>query len=626
MRNDMLCGHASPRSVDMTRTLVLIIGLTTIVCAQAPIVVATSPTANSFTGPFERIQVQFAAPISASTVTPLSFAVFGRWTGAVSGTIAVDASQTLVSFQPDKPMFVGDVVQVDLSRDILSTAGVPLAGGYHFQLVVRSGPGSGVFQLTQQIPFRMPGEGVIATYGIFAGDLDCDGSPDITAINERSHDLRVFMNDGCGSFGSMTLVPDGSNWPSPHDSADFNRDGWLDLAIGDYSAGNLSVFLNDGQGAYLSPFNLAGGSFIRGVVTGDFDGDGYPDIAAGNGATTLVWLNDGTGGFRPSVGYTNGQANPSGELNAADANGDGYLDLVMASTYSQKTWVLIGNGDGTFTANSQWVSIGGRPSASAAWDINGDGHSDVCYACLSPDSFRWLFGDGAGGFAPGGSLPAGGYPTSVHLADIDGDGDIDAALSSYIGDDFRVYFNDGTGNFAPPIILPAAGGGACTTLVDYDRDGDIDIIGADEISDIGMIFTQTGPVVSGIQQPSCAATLRVDQRGAGDGFGGRPAVPVRVGGEAALSMSGAPGSFGAIALGCPGASVISIAQWGLMSFDPTMPIVVMVFAPLDQHGEMMTSFDLPASVPTGISLMAQGFMFAPGSELFSNPVRFVLVP
>lgn len=610
----------------MIRTALAAIGLASIVCAQAPIVVATYPSANSFTGPFERIEVQFAAPISASTVTPHSFAVFGQWTGAVTGTIAVDASQTVVSFQPDKPMFVGDAIQVDLSRDILSANGVPLAGGYHFQLMVSSAPGSGTFQLTAQIPFRMPGEGWISTYGIFAGDVDRDGSPDITAINERSHDLRVFKNDGCGNFGPMSLVPDGNNWPSPHHGADFNRDGWLDLAAGDYAAGNLSVFLNDGQGSYLPPFNLPGGSFIRGVVTGDFDGDGYHDIAAGNGAMTLIWLNDGTGGFLPSTGYANGQTNPSAELNVVDANEDGYLDLVMASTGTQHAWVLIGNGDGTFTPNSQWVSIGGTPWASAAWDINGDGHVDACYACLAPDSFRWLYGDGAGGFVYGGSLPAGGYPTSVQLTDIDGDGDIDASVSSYIGDDFRIYFNDGTGNFASPLILPAAGGGACTTLVDYDRDGDIDIIGADEIADIGMIFTQVNTVVSGIQQPSCAASLRVDQRGAGAGFGGRPAVPVRVGSQAALSMSGVGGSFGAIAVGFPGVGVVPLSNWGLMSFDPAMPVVVIAYAPLSQSGELMTSLDVPASVPLGINFMVQGLMLAPGAQLLTNPVIFVLVP
>ena len=610
----------------MISKALIAISMASIICAQAPIVVATSPTANRFVGPFERMEVQFATPISASTVTSQSFAVFGQWTGAVEGTITLDASQTTVSFQPNKPMFVGDTIQVSLSRDILSASGVPLAGGYHFQLIVRSAPGTGTFQLTEQIPFRMPGEGWISTYGIFAGDVDRDGSPDITAINERSHDLRVFKNDGCGNFGPMTLVSDGNNWPSPHHSADFNRDGWLDLTTGDYSVGNLSVFMNDGQGSYLPPFTMTGGSFIRGVVTGDFDGDGFPDIAAGNGWQTLVWLNDGFGDFQPPIGYTNSQNNSNAELNVVDANEDGYLDLIMASTGTQHAYVLIGNGDGTFTPDNQWVPIGGTPWASAAGDINGDGHIDACYACLNPDSFRWLFGDGAGGFVTGGSLPAGGWPTSVHLTDIDGDGDMDASVSSYIGDDFRVYFNDGTGNFASPLILPAAGGGACTTLVDYDRDGDIDIIAADEIADIGMVFTQTNTVVTGIQQPSCIATLRVDQRGASDGFGNRPAVPVRVGSKTALSMSGVTGSFGAIAVGFPAANASPIANWGLTSFDLTIPVLVIAYSPLDQTGEFVTALDVPIYIPTGISLMAQGLMLAPGTQLLTNPVKFVLVP
>ena len=620
-----VAAHLVLRSA-MTRTVLLAIGLAAIVSAQAPTVVSTSPAANGFTGPFERIEVQFAAAIDPATVTPFSFAVFGRFTGVVSGALTVDASNTLVTFQPDKPMFVGDGVQVDLANTITSAGGAPLVGGYHFQLVVRSAPGSGVFQLTQQIPFRLPGEGQISTYGIHAGDIDRDGTPDITAINEISHDLRVYKNDGCGSYGPMTLVPDGGNWPSPHDSADFNRDGWLDLTTGDYLFGNLSVFLNDGTGDYLPPFNLPGGSFLRSVGTGDFNGDGYPDIAAGNGTSTLIWLNDGAGGFLPSVGYTNGQLEPSAELNVVDANEDGYLDIIMASVVGANMWVLLGNGDGTFTATALSVPLGGNPWASAAWDINGDGHIDACYVTLSPQTFRWTYGDGLGGFVAGGSLPTGNWPTSVHLADLEGDGDIDAVISTFNSSDFRIHFNDGTGNFGTPVIFPALGGGSCTTLVDYDRDGDIDIIGADEIWDQGMIFTQTGPVVAGIQQPSCTSSLRVDQRGAGDGFGGRPAVPVRVGGQAALSMSGASGSYGAIGLGFAAATAVPILQWGLWSFDPTMPVILVAFAPLDQHGEMLATYAVPASVPPGISLMAQGLMFAPGAELFTNPVRFVLVP
>ena len=608
----------------MNHITTIILSLTTAICAQAPTVVTTTPSINGFLGPFEPIEIEFAAPIAPATVTPASFSVFGRWTGAVNGTVSVDASQTIITFQPHQPLFVGDAVQVCLTNAITSASGVPLTGGYQLQLVVTTAPGSGVFQLTQTIPFRMPGESSISTYGIHGGDIDRDGSPDITAINELGHDLRIFKNDGCGNLGPMTIVGDGGNWPSPHESADFNRDGWMDLATGDYLFGNMSVFLNDGAGMYLPPTTLAGGSFLRSVGAGDFNGDGFPDLVAGNGAQTLVWLNDGMGAFLPSVPYTTNHGSPSAELNVVDANEDGYLDVVMSSL-SSRLWILIGNGDGTFSNPFLWVAIGGRPWASASGDINGDGHVDIAYGCQNPDSFRWMLGDGIGGYTAGGSLPTGAWPTSVHLGDLEGDGDLDAVLSHFTGDDFRIFLNDGAGNFTASTILPANGGGACTTLIDFDRDGDLDIIGADEITDVGMIFAQAGPVTTGLQPASCGATIRIDQRGAGDGFGSRPAVPVRRGNSAALSLSGSPGGFGAIALGFAGASAFPL-QWGLMSFDPLLPIVIMDFAALDQHGEMLAAFPVPATAPIGFALLAQGLVFTPSLELFSNPVQLVIVP
>ncbi|MFT4512177.1 MAG: hypothetical protein ACI89X_003419 [Planctomycetota bacterium] len=96
----------------------IVLSLATAICAQ---VATTTPSANRFLGPLEPIEIQFAAPIAPATVMPSSFSVFGRWTGVVDGTISVDASQTIVRFQPDKPLSVGDAVQMCLSNAITST-------------------------------------------------------------------------------------------------------------------------------------------------------------------------------------------------------------------------------------------------------------------------------------------------------------------------------------------------------------------------------------------------------------------------------------------------------------------------------------------------------------------------
>lgn len=608
----------------MSRTLFFVLGLAAVVGAQSPMVVSTSPLPNRDAGPFAPVRVTFSAPITPATVTPFSVSVFGRWTGAVAGSVSVDPTGTIVTFQPSKPMFVGDAIQVSLASSITSAStSSPLVGGYHFQFEVRTAPGSGVFQLTSQIPIRLPNEGPISTYGIHGGDVDRDGAPDLTAINELSHDIRVFKNDGCGHVSAMTLVQDGYNWPSPQESADFNRDGWLDLATGDYLFGNLSVYLNDGQGNYLAPLTLPGGSYLRSVGAADLNGDGYPDLVSANSSQTLVWLNNGSGGFLPPVSY----AAPYGsaEFNIVDANEDGHLDICVCDLVPSHLWVLIGNGDGTFTPNSTYVAIGAYAFASAAGDLNGDGHVDMCFCCHNPPTFNWFYGDGHGGFTLGGSAPAGGSPTSVHLGDLDGDGDLDAALSDYGAAEFRVFFNGGTGNFGAPVILPAVSGASCTTLIDFDRDGDLDIVGADEIADVAMVYSQVGPTIPGIQQPDCAATLRIDQRGAGDGFAGRPAVPVRLGDSMAISLSGTPGGLGIVAVGFTATTPLQW-PWGLVSFDLTLPNAILLVTALDPHGEALTPFSLPSWLQPGFRMCVQGAVFSPAVGLLTNPVQFELIP
>jgi len=110
------------------------------------------------------------------------------------------------------------------------------------------------------------------------------------------------------SGGNDSTFPTG---PGPNSVviADFNRDGKPDVATAN-QGGGVSVFLGDGASnphfteVTGSPFPVGGTPYV--VATGDFNGDGRPDLAVSgqDAGTVSVLLGDGTGGFAaaPEIG------------------------------------------------------------------------------------------------------------------------------------------------------------------------------------------------------------------------------------------------------------------------------------------------------------------------------------
>src|SRR5262249_36051609 len=157
-------------------------------------VAGTAPPRHSALLPMQRVTVTFAQPVQPATVTAQSFTAFGRWSGPTPGRITVSPNRLAVEFAPLRPWFPGEAVVRALSSAVTSAAGQPLVGGYWLPFTVASGPGTRQFTNVRTIQLRQTGEGPIGTYGIYAGDLDRDGAPDITATNEIGNDLRVLRN------------------------------------------------------------------------------------------------------------------------------------------------------------------------------------------------------------------------------------------------------------------------------------------------------------------------------------------------------------------------------------------------------------------------------------------------
>jgi hypothetical protein len=201
-------------------------------------------------------------------------------------------------------------------------------------------------------------------------------------------------------------------------TGDFNGDGHLDLAaaIDDQSSYNsdsseVAVLLGNGDGTFEPQITDALGARAQDLVAGDFNGDGFTDLAVANSGNTVSVLSgsrDGT--FQPPVRYTVGWDPRS--LVAGDFNGDGRIDLATANASPGGVSVLLGNGDGTFRPAMEHA-VGQSPDALVAGDFNGDGRIDLAVADggdsnnLIPGGVSVLLGRGDGTFQTGGVYAVG---------------------------------------------------------------------------------------------------------------------------------------------------------------------------------------------------------------------------
>jgi hypothetical protein len=141
------------------------------------------------------------------------------------------------------------------------------------------GTGGGFFGAPTTIN-PVPGAGSIQV-----GDFNGDGAPDLLTVNSTadSHNsLSVMFGNGDGTFQRPVFTPRPQDGLGAAVVADFNRDGKLDVAAVGPSTDTVQVFLGNGDGTFQAPQAFAVDHNPLGLAVGDFNGDGFPDLATAN--------------------------------------------------------------------------------------------------------------------------------------------------------------------------------------------------------------------------------------------------------------------------------------------------------------------------------------------------------
>lgn len=352
--------------------------------------------------------------------------------------------------------------------------------------------------------------------GIATGDFNGDGIPDIVisgADNLSITGITVFLSGGDG-----TLKPGVSYGTSNCYSylvvADFNNDGQPDIAANNRCTAQVEIFTGKADGTFVPGPAIGTGSsntYQGGeMVVGDFNGDGYPDIAvidvAGSSmlsSSVGVILNDGTGNFKPAVTYALSGYSFAG-IAVGDLNGDGNLDLVVPYNWSSGVAVLLGVGDGTFTqppdvplgtptpAQCSGIYAGQFcPAAVTLADVDGDGKMDIIATLDSGlgQDIVILPGTGTTGHVPSFGTPiylasslqynpygSGPGTAGIQALDIDGDGNLDLVYANAWYGTVGVLYGAGGGKFYDPVEYPVAGGPWRLSVGDINNDGAKDVV------------------------------------------------------------------------------------------------------------------------------------------------------
>jgi hypothetical protein len=227
------------------------------------------------------------------------------------------------------------------------------------------------------------------------------------------------------------------------------------------------------------------------VVAADLNGDGKTDLVVANyGSNSVgVLLGNGNGTFHAEQEFPVGQ-HPLG-VTVADVNGDGKPDLITANFYNGTLSVLLGNGNGTFQSQHTFSAGSGAANVVAA-DVNGDGKPDLIVTNAIAYTVSVLLSNGNGTFQPQRTFAVGSFPRPLAVADLNGDGKPDLIVGNYGATTVSILLGNGNGTFQPQNTVAVGGAPLVLALADLNGDGMTDLVVANPQSNVSAVDVLLG--------------------------------------------------------------------------------------------------------------------------------------
>jgi FG-GAP-like repeat/FG-GAP repeat len=390
---------------------------------------------------------------------------------------------------------------------------------------------------------------------IATGDFNGDGNIDVASASQTGSAVSVLPTIGAGTFMVAGRIPfNVGAFPSSLAVADFNHDGFLDVAATDEGSDNISVTRGNGNGTFQAPVYTGTGSATgpHSLTVVDTNHDTWADLVALTDINTMSVLQNGAGAFTATNGIEIGVCDGANWIASGEVNGDTNRDVLFTCEISYHMCTKRGTGgaggsafgatvctyldpapEGVTTGffnfdnlqdvavaslDSNWLDIGASdgsgglqdipgtfptglcPRGVVTADLNGDGYDDLVVANSCSATVSALLGDGGGVFTycdPQGSecpnqTVAGQGPTSVAVADFNLDGKLDIASTNTNSNDISLLLGDGFGYFTKAGDFGTRDYPVSVAAGDFNQDGKPDLVVADHFSDsVTILLNQT---------------------------------------------------------------------------------------------------------------------------------------
>ncbi|HEX4066706.1 MAG TPA: VCBS repeat-containing protein [Acidobacteriaceae bacterium] len=373
--------------------------------------------------------------------------------------------------------------------------------------------------------------------GVITGDFNNDNKPDyIVAGGATRQDLVLHLGNGDGTFQPPTTIGT-VEYPSIVDMAvaDVNNDGKLDLIVAGNnnntsgvttSEGGFEIFLGNGDGTFQSPLTYTTPYIPNSITTGDFNRDGLIDVAVGDDHGEVeIWNNTGGGAFTLAKSVVITSVANAVEVRAGQFDGDGITHL---ATQTGGVGVAVAWNDGAENFTVQTVDAHDARTFGFmnVGRVAQDGRDDIIlsYQCppntagCSNYAIDVIYGQGAHKTVTttvvNNWIGISALPWAV---DVNNDGIADLVSPGAAGqhDGLYVWLGNADGSFSQtPVVYAASTNGVGAAYPgDFDRTGKMDFVvlmPGDEQSELYLNSGALAPCATRTVSPSVTVCWPAD--------------------------------------------------------------------------------------------------------------------